>query len=67
MLLHRQRLDEELLHEAAGEDERLPLRQQDERQKHDRADHGAVEQHGDDSVAHDCLFLEDVIESQQNG
>ena len=43
------------------------MRQQDERQKHKPADHGAIEQNGYDGVFDDGLFLEDVVKAEENG
>jgi hypothetical protein len=67
MLLQSERLNVELLHEVAGEDVRLETGKQHKRQKQEAADHGAVEQHRDDGVIDDSLFLEDVVEAQQKG
>ena len=67
VLPRRDRLDEELLHEVAGENIRLELRKQDKGQENQPADHGAVEQNGNDRIIDDGLFLEDVIKAQQEG
>ena len=67
MLLPIQWLNVELLHEVAFENIRLVMRQQDERQKHKPANHCAIEQYGYDGVFDDGLFLEDVVEAEENG
>ena len=67
MLPCRQRLDEKLLHEVALKDIGFELRQQDEWQKHQSADQGAIKQYGNDGIVDDGLFLEDVVEAQQYG
>jgi hypothetical protein len=43
------------------------MRQQDKRHKQSGTNHRAVEQHWDDGIAHDGLFLKDVVEAQQKG
>ena len=67
MLPCRNRLDEKFLHEIALEKARIEMGQQHERQKQQSADHGAVEQNGDDGVIDDGLLLEDVVKAQQDG
>ena len=53
--------------EIAFEKARIEMGQQHERQKQQSADHGAVEQNGDDGVIDDGLLLEDVVKAQQDG
>ena len=60
-------LNEEFFHETAIESHWIDVRQQDERQKQQAADHRAIEKHRDDGVADDSLFLENVVEAQQEG
>ena len=67
VLLERQRLDVELLHEAASKDVRLEMRQQHKRQEQEAANEGAIEKDRYDGVVDDGLFLEDVVEAQKDG
>ena len=43
------------------------MRQQDKRQEHEAADHCTIEQNGNDGIANNGLFFEDVIKAQQEG
>ena len=67
MLPRSEWLDIKLLHKIAIENERLELRQQDKRQKHESADECAVKQDRDDGIIDYGLLFEDVVEAQQEG
>ena len=67
MLPCGERLDVEFLHEITCKNVGFPLGKQHQGQKQKPANQGALKQNRNDGVAHDGLFLEDVVEAQQEG
>ena len=63
MLARGQRFDVKLRHEPAREQLGLDMRQYNKRQEQESANQSAVKQNGDDGVADDGLFLEDVVKA----
>ena len=67
MLSCSKRFNVKLRHKTTNKPFRQKTRQHNERKKQQSANQSAVEQNGDDGVAHDGLFFEDVVEAQQEG